>query len=86
MKYCELVGSAHEKTFTNEHRHCQKQSARKPCGSADCAGKALLRQLREALEDLEDREELLHAKKRNAAKLGVDWNAVKKEFGWRFWF
>jgi hypothetical protein len=49
-------------------------------------GKALLRQLREALEDLEDREELIHAKKRNAAKPGVDWNAVKKELGWRFWF
>jgi mRNA-degrading endonuclease RelE of RelBE toxin-antitoxin system len=39
-----FIVSAHEKTFTNEHCHCQKQSARKaqfPCGSADCAGKGL---------------------------------------------
>jgi len=47
-------------------------------------GKALLRQLRETLEDLEDRQELIHAKKRNDGKPGVDWNTVKKEFGWRF--
>jgi hypothetical protein len=47
-------------------------------------GKALLRQLRETLEDLEDRQELIHAQKRNAAKPSVGWDAVKKEFGWRF--
>ena len=47
-------------------------------------GKALLRQLRETLEDLEDRQELIHAKRRNAGKPGADWNAVKEEFGWRF--
>jgi hypothetical protein len=47
-------------------------------------GKALLRQLRETLEDLEDRQELIRAKKRDAGKPGVEWNAVKKEFGWRF--
>jgi hypothetical protein len=47
-------------------------------------GKALLRQLRESLEDLEDRQELIRAKKRDASKPGFEWNAVKKEFGWRF--
>lgn len=47
-------------------------------------GKAILRDLREALEDLEDRIELAQAKKRNRGKSGVSWQAVKKEFGWKF--
>jgi hypothetical protein len=43
--------------------------------------KAVLRQLRDTLEDLDDRRELARAKKRNAGKPGTDWASVKKEFG-----
>ena len=42
-------------------------------------GKALLRELRDALEDLEDRRELAAAKKRNAGKPGTPWREAAKE-------
>lgn len=44
-------------------------------------GKALLRELRETLEDLEDRIELARAKTKNAGKPGVSWEQAKKELG-----
>ena len=47
-------------------------------------GKAVLRELRDTLENLDDRRELARAKKRNGAKPGTDWATVKKEFGFDF--
>ena len=47
-------------------------------------GKALLRELRDTLEDLEDRIELARAKKRNRGRPGTAWEQAKKEFGWNF--
>lgn len=47
-------------------------------------GKTLLRELRETLEDLEDRIELARAKKKNAGKPGVSWAQAKKEPGLDF--
>ncbi len=44
-------------------------------------GKAVLRELREVLEDLEDRRELAAAKKRNQGKPGTPWKQVAKELG-----
>jgi len=44
-------------------------------------GKAVLRELRAALEDLEDRRELAAAKKRNAGKPGTSLRDVAKELG-----
>ena len=46
--------------------------------------KVVLRDLRDTLEDLDDRRELARAKKRNARKAGTDWESVKKEFGFDF--
>ena len=46
--------------------------------------KAILRELRDTLEDLEDRRELARAKKRNAGKPGTDWETVKKELDFSF--
>jgi predicted nucleic acid-binding Zn-ribbon protein len=46
--------------------------------------KAVLRQLRDTLEDLDDRRELSRAKKKNAGKPGTNWSAVKKELGLEF--
>jgi len=46
--------------------------------------KAVLRQLRDTLEDLDDRRELARARKRNAGKPGTDWATVKKELGFDF--
>jgi len=46
--------------------------------------KAVLRQLRDTLEDLDDRRELARARKRNADKPGTDWATVKKELGFDF--
>lgn len=43
--------------------------------------RTVLRQLRDTLEDLDDRRELARAKKRNADRPGADWNSVKKELG-----
>ena len=44
-------------------------------------GKALLRELHDTLEDLEDRRELIAAKKRNAGKPGTPWKQAPKELG-----
>ncbi len=44
-------------------------------------GKAVLRDLRAALEDLEDRKELAAAKKRNAGKPGTTLRDAAKELG-----
>jgi predicted nucleic acid-binding Zn-ribbon protein len=46
--------------------------------------KAVLRQLRDTLEDLDDRRDLARAKKENAGKPGTDWQTVKKQFGFEF--
>jgi hypothetical protein len=46
--------------------------------------KAVLRQLRDTLEDLDDRREIARAKKRNAGKPGTNWEVVKKELGFEF--
>jgi hypothetical protein len=46
--------------------------------------KAVRRELRDTLEDLDDRRELARAKQRNAGKPGADWQAVKKELGFTF--
>ncbi|MGD0089568.1 MAG: hypothetical protein ABSE73_06570 [Planctomycetota bacterium] len=43
--------------------------------------KAVLRELRDVLEDLEDRRELAAAKKRNAGKTGTPWRQAAKEIG-----
>jgi len=43
--------------------------------------KAVLRELRDALEDLEDRRDLAAAKKRNAGRPGTPWNQAAKELG-----
>jgi ribosomal protein S6 len=48
------------------------------------AAKAVLRDLRDTLEDMDDRRELARARKRNAGKPGTDWESVKKEFGFDF--
>ena len=55
-----------------EAAHLQKQIAK---------GKAVLRELRDTLEDLEDRMELARAKKRNGDKPGIPWAQAKKELG-----
>lgn len=44
-------------------------------------GKAVLRELKMTLEDLEDRRELAAAKKRNAGKPGTPLRQVAKELG-----
>lgn len=44
-------------------------------------GKAVLRELKTTLEDLEDRRELAAAKKRNAGKPGTPLSKVAKELG-----
>jgi hypothetical protein len=46
--------------------------------------KAVLRELRNTLEELEDRRDLARAKARNAGKPGVPWESVKKELGFDF--
>ena len=48
------------------------------------AAKTVLRQLRDTLEDLDDRREIARAKKRNAGKPGTNWEVVKKELGFEF--
>jgi hypothetical protein len=48
------------------------------------SAKVVLRNLRDTLETLEDRRELAKAKTRNAGKLGVSWEAAKKELGLDF--
>ena len=44
-------------------------------------GKAVLRELKATLEDLEDRRELSAAKKRNAGKAGISLRDAAKELG-----
>ena len=44
-------------------------------------GKAVLRELKTTLEDLEDRRELAAARKRNAAKPGTSLRQAAKELG-----
>jgi len=44
-------------------------------------GKAVLRELKATLEDLEDRRELAAAKKRNAGKPGTSLRAAARELG-----
>ena len=44
-------------------------------------GKAVLRELKATLEDLEDRRELAAAKKRNAGKPGTSLREAAKELG-----
>jgi len=44
-------------------------------------GRALLRELKATLEDLEDHRELAAAKKRNAGKPGIPLRQVAKELG-----
>ena len=44
-------------------------------------GKAVLRELKTTLEDLEDRRELAAARKRNAGKPGTSLRQVAKELG-----
>ena len=46
--------------------------------------KIVLRELRDTLEDLDDRRELARAKQRNAGKRGTDWETVKRELGFEF--
>lgn len=46
--------------------------------------KIVLRELRDTLEDLDDRRELARAKQRNAGKRGTDWETVKKELAFKF--
>ena len=46
--------------------------------------KAVLRQLRDTLEDVDDRRELARARKRNAGRPGTNWEVVKKELGFEF--
>ena len=43
-----------------------------------------LKWLRDTLEDLDDRRELAHAKKRNNGKPGTSWESVKNELGFEF--
>jgi len=49
-----------------------------------CNARIVLRELRGALEDLDDRRELARAKMRHAGKAGAQWEVVKKEFGFDF--
>jgi hypothetical protein len=46
--------------------------------------KVILRQLRDTLEDLDDRRELAKAKKKNRNKPGTNWETAKKELGLDF--
>ena len=46
--------------------------------------KTVLRELRDTLEDLDDRRELGRAKQRNVGKRGTDWESVKTELGFEF--
>jgi hypothetical protein len=43
--------------------------------------KTVLRELRDTLEDMDDRRDLARARKKNGGKAGSSWEAVKKELG-----
>jgi len=67
------------------HAKRKTASARRPDLDRQIAeAKTVLRQLRDTLEDVDDRRELARAKERNAGKPGTSWEAVKKEFGFEF--
>jgi len=60
------------------------RSKSRPAGLPDLdrqisQAKTVLRQLRDTLEDLDDRRDLAQSKQRNAGKPGTDWETVKKE-------
>ncbi len=59
-------------------------ASRPPLNRQVAQAKAILRQLRDTLEDLEDRRDLARARKKNAGKPGTDWAAAKKELGFNF--
>jgi hypothetical protein len=66
-----------------------EKTKNRPAGLPDIdrqirSAKAVLRELRDTLEDLDDRRELARAKKRNAGKAGTDWETIKKELGFNF--
>jgi hypothetical protein len=61
--------------LAGESARLQKQIAK---------GKAVLRELRGTLEDLEDRLELARAKRRNGNRPGIPWEQAKKELGLDF--
>ena len=70
--------------YEMEIKDTVKGAARRPKTDLDrqiAQAKAVLRQLRDTLEDLDDRRELARAKKRNAGKPGAPWRSVKKELG-----
>ena len=65
------------------------KSKSRPAGLPDLdrqisQAKTVLRQLRDTLEDLDDRRDLARAKQRNAGKPGTDWETVKQELGLPF--
>jgi hypothetical protein len=63
----------------------KKRPARRPRLDHQIArARAVLGELRETLEDLDDRRELARAKKRNAGNPGTDWETGKKELGFKF--
>ena len=67
------------------HAKRKTASVRRPDLDRQIAeAKTVLRQLRDTLEDLDDRRELARAKKRNAGKPGTNWEVVKKELGFDF--
>jgi hypothetical protein len=59
-------------------------AGRPPLNRQVAQAKAVLRQLRDTLEDLEDRRDLARARKKNVGKPGTDWATVKKELGFEF--
>jgi len=67
------------------HAKRKTSSVRRPDLDRQIAeAKTVLRQLRDTLEDVDDRRELARAKERNADKPGTNWEAVKKELGFEF--
>ena len=67
------------------HAKRKTASVRRPDLDRQIAeAKTVLRQLRDTVEDLDDRRELARAKKRNAGKPGARWEAVKEELGFEF--
>jgi len=46
--------------------------------------KALIREMRETIEDIEDARTIERAKKANGNKPRVPWSEIKKEFGFDF--
>jgi hypothetical protein len=63
------------------HTWCVAKSSTSQRGKQIRRGRALLRELKATLEDLEDRRELAAAKKRNAGRPGTSLRAAAKELG-----